>query len=593
MTDALKKFVTLDEALADPEHAGQLYLDLKDQKTIPASIGQLKRLTWLFLASSSNHPHEIPDEVVALPELRFLHVAGAYERFPTELLAMKHLVELEIGYPSTLSELPDELVALENLEVLNLGGLRKLAAFPEVVTRLSKLRRLDLGGTQLPLPESLARLERLEVLKLGSLADAPQFPAVLLELKNLRELNVEGGTREIPDRIDRLSQLEVLWLPFGGIPAIPKALARLAKLRVLYLFRNRLTTLPPELGELPALEELTVGDNQIRELPPAIGKLTKLTKLDVKANPLQRLPPEIGALRALKTLDVDGTALRSVPDELCQLANLDVLHAKRTQLEALPASFGQLAKLRCCWLDDTPLCSLPDSFGGLAQLEVLGLSNTKVKEVAAVIATCAKLNVLSMTGVTVSAEEASKLDASIAARVATGKYVTFDKPRIAAAKRPPPTSADPTPLSPVVVAEIARLGGTLVTRATPPAPLVETLVDGDYPLPESIRQWHQDITWPPDAVFRGIIMESWRSQSLLLSRWVDLGEYECGHHAPYYPLAVDEYSQIFYLCSLADDNIADPYVYRLDHESFEEHHPLSTGRRLSVILSKLRGGADS
>jgi Leucine-rich repeat (LRR) protein len=70
----------------------------KLQDVIPPEIGELKRLTHLYLSFNS-FKGEIPKELAALPELRYLYLQEnrLIGRIPAELGTLQNLRHLDVG----------------------------------------------------------------------------------------------------------------------------------------------------------------------------------------------------------------------------------------------------------------------------------------------------------------------------------------------------------------------------------------------------------------------------------------------------------------------------------------------------------------
>ncbi len=137
-----------------------------------------------------------------------------------------------------------------------------------------------------------------------------------------------------------------------------------------------------------------------------------------------------------------------------------------------------------------------------------------------------------------------------------------------------------------VLREIERLGGEVMP---PPAERQETRVRtvlGEYPLPEPIRQFRQDVRWPKGESWLGM---AYRSRSDDYPHGVQFigGEIEedygcCGDH-PYTQIAEDA-SQFLYFVPLDCDDPSDPLVLRVDHEGQDR---LPWPQRLSAFLADL------
>ena len=58
-----------------------------------------------------------------------------------------------------------------------------------------------------------------------------------------------------------------------------------------------------------------------------------------------------------------------------------------------------------------------------------------------------------------------------------------------------------------------------------------------------------------------------------MPRYARLADYECSHHAPYYPIAYEDGGQVYYASNLLDPAAGDPMVYRLDSHGWSDHQP--------------------
>lgn len=608
----------LAQALANVADCDRLFLDLKEGDAIPPEVGKLTNLADLYVTGKNNVPYRIPPEVVALPALRILTPGGTYKTFPPEILAMQHLEEVRFSYTCKELEFPEELTRHARLRKLDLSGI-ELDSIPDAVTRMPGLRELVLERCAVrTLPDTLARLENLEKLQIDGHWETPWGAApVLFRLPRLRELRVSQGLRGLRDDIAQLTELEVLRLSHNEIDRIPAALAKLTKLRELALREQKLTELPDAIGELASLEKLELYRNEIKVLPTTIRKLTKLSFLELNQNPIEKLPPEIGSLTALTKLEVEGTKITEVPPEIGnlvelttleldyspittlppeigKLAKLDVLSVQYTKtLASLPDSFGDLASLRCCWMRENKLRRLPDTVGKLGRLEVIALDKNQLTSVPDSLADCAKLRNLELTGNTFPKSAIASLQAIKNKVQATpGRYLSLEMPREGGSEPiVAPTTADPNPLAPEVVAQITRLGGKLGTEL---GPETKVLTLGKWPSPMMLRQWCR-IEFPPNktiGTFRGTVLKDYGPMTIQIPGGADLDEYECSHHAPYVCIGWQD-TQTYLLVNLLDRDLANPTVYRLDSEDYNVKKPLSTRLKLSQLLGKLQaeGGA--
>ena len=137
---------------------------------VPASIGQLKRLT-IFAAQDNRLTGPLPPELGGLPELRdlILHSNWITGPLPPELGTLGELTYLDLSNNNLQGEIPSELGELSDLTHLQLNANLLVGTIPEALGRLSSLKVLDLAGNRLTgsIPQQLADLANLESLGLS------------------------------------------------------------------------------------------------------------------------------------------------------------------------------------------------------------------------------------------------------------------------------------------------------------------------------------------------------------------------------------------------------------------------------------------
>ncbi|MFX0091261.1 MAG: COR domain-containing protein [Candidatus Hodarchaeota archaeon] len=215
-----------------------------DVKTIPDSIGKLKKLKWLILSNTALTT--LPDAVSQLTNLKYLNLSR-----------------------SKLTTLPDSVGQLTNLRKLYLAGT-KLTTLPDSVGQLTNLEELSLAETRLKtLPDSLGQLTQLRVLFLSR-----------TELTTL------------PDFLGQLTNLTRLYLSEMELTTLPDSLKQLIQLERLDLERTELTMLPNWLGQLVNLERLDLSGVELTALPESLSQLEKLEELKLPKT-LEVPPPEV------------------------------------------------------------------------------------------------------------------------------------------------------------------------------------------------------------------------------------------------------------------------------------------------------------
>jgi hypothetical protein len=126
--------------------------------------------------------------------------------------------------------LPEELLALPELRELGLSGADDKLVVPALVTKLDieRLTVWDLHASQLP---PLPKLKRLAIVVQDP---ATEVPILAERFSHLTELRIWGSHLEdgqLPVDIERFGRLEVLELISCGVRTLPDAIAKLDTLR--------------------------------------------------------------------------------------------------------------------------------------------------------------------------------------------------------------------------------------------------------------------------------------------------------------------------------------------------------------------------
>ncbi|KAJ7968209.1 putative Leucine-rich receptor-like kinase family protein [Quillaja saponaria] len=230
-------------------HLQSLNLAINDfnSSEIPARIGQLSRLTYLNL-SSSTFAGNVPSEISQLAHLSSLDLSNTYD-YPSPSRK-----SLKLGTDFTLENLVRDLT---KLEYLHLSFVEISSTVPQVMSNLSSLKSLVLidCGLSGEFPISIFHLPHLRNLRLGSNKDLngyfPEF-----------QLN---------------SPLETIYLAVTNFSGkIPTSIGNLSSL-VDFNIRNCnfFGSIPAQLGNLKSVISLKLAGNHFSGLiPSSIGNLT-------------------------------------------------------------------------------------------------------------------------------------------------------------------------------------------------------------------------------------------------------------------------------------------------------------------------------
>ncbi|KAG5560934.1 hypothetical protein RHGRI_004084 [Rhododendron griersonianum] len=251
---------------------------------IPASIGNLRNLTTLYLYENS--------------------LSGS---IPQEVGMLRSLTDLELSTNNLTGLIPASIGNLRNLTTLYLYENSLSGSIPQEVGMLRSLTNLELSTNNLTglIPASIGNLRNLTTLYL---------------YKN----SLSGS---IPQEVGMVRSLTDLELSMNNLTgSIPASIGNLRNLRTLYLHTNSLSgSIPQEVGMLRSLTDLELSTNNLTGLIPAsIGNLRNLTTLYLDENSLSgSIPQEVGMLRSLTDLALSTNNLTgSIPASIGNLRNL-------------------------------------------------------------------------------------------------------------------------------------------------------------------------------------------------------------------------------------------------------------------------------
>ncbi|RWR92665.1 Protein kinase domain-containing protein [Cinnamomum micranthum f. kanehirae] len=396
-----------------------------EEGEIPESLGNLKNLTFLYLANC-NRRGEIPSTIFELTYLEVIdfttnNLSGMFPKaitnlqnlkkielysnsltgkIPPELANLTRLQEFDISYNQMTGELPAEIVGLKNLAVFQLHGnhftgeipkgfadMESLSGFsvykngftgefPSDFGRFSPLTSIDISENQFSgaFPRFLCESKNLNYLLALSNNFSGKFPDSYADCKSLVRFRISDNRLfgKIADGIWGLPMAEIVDFADNGFSGgISSDIGISLNLKQLFLQNNKFSgELPSEFGALTELQKLSANNNSFTgKIPLQIGNLKQLSSLHLEENSFTgEIPSDISECSSLVDLNLAGNSLSgNIPESLSQLSSLNSLNLSRNSLSGFVPEDLQTLKLSSIDFSNNQLSgSIPD------QLMIMG-----------------------------------------------------------------------------------------------------------------------------------------------------------------------------------------------------------------------------
>lgn len=271
-------------------------------ETLPADIGNLQRLNYIYVKSKS--PIVLPPQFSDLAALEFLHVRSKTWKLPDNFYKLSHLKHLDL-YNCDITVFPSEMNQMTHLETIILGTNQdrddsKLFA---VLGQLPALRTIEIDLSSLP--ESISdciQIENLEIYGNDS----------------------QGQKFYMHKSFGRLTRLKSLTLENCIFDQLPECLFDVVSLRQLHLTNCTFKEIPALISKLEHLEEISIIDClDFSDIHPDFNKLKSLRKIYFDNVPsLRSLPLEIHKLENINEVYLsDPENIANVPDHWIKIMN--------------------------------------------------------------------------------------------------------------------------------------------------------------------------------------------------------------------------------------------------------------------------------
>ncbi|GKV49158.1 hypothetical protein SLEP1_g55924 [Rubroshorea leprosula] len=282
----------LRESIADLKSLQSLTLFCNLKGSIPASIGNLTQLTFLYL---SNNQFSSP--------------------IPSSLANLTQLTSLDLSNNQFSSPIPASIGNLRQLTRLDLSSNNLSGQIPSSLANLTQLTSLDLSNNQFsgPIPASIGNLRQLTDLSLSFNNFNGQIPTSLAYLTQLTSLDLSNNQFSGPipfhaSRFSKLSNLDLSYNLLNGM--LPPWIFTLPFLKGLYLNHNQFQGQINQFQQ-KSLIRLDLSNNKLQgSIPNSIANLVNLSYLDLSSNHFSDLVvSDIFSLQNLETIILSNNNL--------------------------------------------------------------------------------------------------------------------------------------------------------------------------------------------------------------------------------------------------------------------------------------------
>ncbi|KAA8546268.1 hypothetical protein F0562_002993 [Nyssa sinensis] len=350
---------------------------------IPGSLGNLKNLTWLFLAGS-NLRGTIPESIFELNALETLDISRnkISGNFPKSISKLQNLYKIELYQNNLTGRIPPEFANLTLLQEFDISMNQMYGELPPEIGNLKKLTVFQLFNNNFSgeLPFGFGDLHHLIAFSIYRNSFSGEFPENFGRFSPLNSIDISenkfsGGFPKYLCENGNLQYLLALDNNFSG--ELPDAYAACKSLERLRINQNRLSGKIPEgLWALPHAKMMDFSDNYFSGgISPHIGVSTSLNELILLNNRFS-----VGTLQQLSSLFLEENSFTgSIPAELGHCARLVNLNLAWNSLSgSIPDIFSQMSTLNSLNLSGNKLTgSVPKDLQRL-KLSSIDLSNNQL-----------------------------------------------------------------------------------------------------------------------------------------------------------------------------------------------------------------------
>lgn len=357
-----------------------------DEGEIPESLGNLKKLYWLYLAGS-NLKGVIPDSIFELEALGTLDICKnkISGNFPNSIHKLKNLFKIELYGNNLTGEIPAGLADLNLLQEFDISDNQMHGTVPHEIANLRKLTVFHLFKNNFSgeIPVGFGDMQHLFALSLYKNSFSGEFPQNLGRFSPFNSIDISenkfsGAFPRYLCQNGNLQNLLALDNDFSG--EFPDSYAGCNPLQRLRVNQNRLNgTIPDGVWSLPNVQVMDFSDNYITGwISPGIGDSKNLNELMLSNNGFSgEIPKELGQLMLLERVVLNNNKFSGkIPSELGALEQINYLQLEENELiGTIPAELANCPRLVNLNLARNFLSGeIPDSLSNMVSLNSLNLS---------------------------------------------------------------------------------------------------------------------------------------------------------------------------------------------------------------------------
>ncbi|CAN6374883.1 unnamed protein product [Urochloa humidicola] len=377
----------------------------------PAWVGNLSALTTLSVGLNSYDPGETPAIIGNLKNLTYLYLAGCSltGTVPESIFGLAKLETLDLSINNLAGPIPAAIGNLRNLWKIELYKNSFTGEIPPELGKLTKLREIDLSQNQLSggIPPAFAKLPGFTVIQLYHNNLSGEIPAEWGELRALTSFSIYENrfSGEFPANFGRFSPLNSVDISENAFTGpFPRFLCHSRNLQFLLALQNGFSgEFPQEYSSCTSLQRFRVNKNQFTgELPEGLWGLPEATIIDVSDNGFTgAMSPVIAQAQNLNQLWVQNNRFTgAIPPEIGRLGQVQKLYLSNNSFSGeIPAAIGSLSQLTALHLEQNSLSGeIPAGIGGCERLAEIDISRNALSgEIPASLSLLASLNSVNLS----------------------------------------------------------------------------------------------------------------------------------------------------------------------------------------------------